>query len=298
MSRGFITIATGKEHYYKIAANLLLSYRYYSAEPEPFAIIADRKNQYTDLFDLVIILEDPCCSYVDKLRLPELVPFDETIFIDADCLAYKDLNTFWDLFQDADTFSCFGRNYPPDYKYGWFLKKDMGIYQERVQYVPDFIGGVYYLRKTDELEVFYELVKQIIPTYHDYRFRQFEEVSDETVYALAMSVCGFRTVGEKSPDICFYPHITYFDSDITSGKVKYNSIYLKKRGIIPEAYMVHWGSGNTYRLPYLLEEYRLHRICAGKTVSRAGLKTEELKIKTKKLAGKAYRKMRQWMQRS
>lgn len=294
MSRGFITIATGKDHYYKIAANLLLSYRYYSSDPEPFAIIADRKNQYTDLFDQVIIMEDPCFSYVDKLRLPEYVPFDETIFIDADCLVYKDLNDYWKMFRDAGSFSCFGENYPLDYKYGWFRKEDTGIYRERVQYIPSFVGGVYYLRKTDELEVFYELVKHIIPTYHDYRFRQFEDVCDEPVYALAMSVCGFRTAGEKSPDICFYPHTTYFESDIAAGKVNYNSIYLKERGIIPEAYMVHWGTGNTYRLPYLLEEYRLHRICEGKTVSKAGLKAKELMIKTKKLAGKAYRKIKHW----
>ena len=40
---GFFTVATGDEHYYKIAANLLRSYRRFTPEPLPFAILADRE---------------------------------------------------------------------------------------------------------------------------------------------------------------------------------------------------------------------------------------------------------------
>ena len=280
MSRGFVTIATGKDNYYRIAANLLRSYRYYSKDPVPFAIICDRKNRYTELFDKVMIMEDPCFSYVDKIRLPEFMPYDETIFIDSDCLAYKDLNDFWDIFENADDFSAFGANYPLKYKFGWFKKEDVGIYSEQVKYIPDFIGGVYYLRKTDKLKEFYEIVNHVKATYHDYRFRQFEDVCDEPVNALAMAVCGFRTMGEKSPDICFYPHIVQFESDISEGKVRYESKYLKDRGLIPEAYMIHWGSGNTTKPVYLLEVYRLDRICEGKPVTQAGVKIAELRIRS------------------
>lgn len=42
MSYGFLTIATGDEKYYKMAANLLQSYRYFSKPLFPFAILADR----------------------------------------------------------------------------------------------------------------------------------------------------------------------------------------------------------------------------------------------------------------
>ena len=47
MSHGFLTIAAGDEKYYKMAANLLQSYRYFSKSPLPFAILADRENEYT-----------------------------------------------------------------------------------------------------------------------------------------------------------------------------------------------------------------------------------------------------------
>ena len=56
MTRGMITIATVDVHYYRIAANLLLSYRIFSDNPLPFAIIAEEENEYTALFDKVIIM--------------------------------------------------------------------------------------------------------------------------------------------------------------------------------------------------------------------------------------------------
>ncbi len=292
MSRGFVTIATGNHNFYRIAANLLRSYRYFAQKPEPFAIICDRRTRETDLFDQTVILENPGFSYLDKLRLPEYAPFDETIFLDADSLAYQDLNAFWDLFRDADDFSAFGKNLPPDSGAGWFRKEDTGVYQDRIRYIPDFIGGVYFLRRTEKLEEFSGICRHILGTYHDYRFRQFAEPADETVYALAMAACDFRTVGERSPDICFYPHHTYFQSDIRSGTVRYSSRYQKKRGVIPEAYLVHWGSGNTKCADYLNDAFRLRRICRGKTVRPLEMKAASLVIREIDAARKVYRALK------
>ena len=66
MTKGFITIATGDKQYYMIAANLLLSYRCFSESPCPFAIIADEENEYTALFDDVIITNEAKQSFLDK----------------------------------------------------------------------------------------------------------------------------------------------------------------------------------------------------------------------------------------
>ena len=59
MTRGFITIATGKELYYQLAKNLLLSYKLFTDQPYPFAIMCDRENEYTKDFDDIVILENP-----------------------------------------------------------------------------------------------------------------------------------------------------------------------------------------------------------------------------------------------
>lgn len=69
-TKGFITLATGKEEYYRLAENLLRSYRLFCNFPLPFAILADQKNKYTDQFDDVIIFPNGSShSYLDKLSL-------------------------------------------------------------------------------------------------------------------------------------------------------------------------------------------------------------------------------------
>lgn len=79
-SRGFLTIATGAEKYYALAVNLLRSYRMKCTanNPAAFAIITDANNPYRAEFDQAIILDRPTNSYLDKLRLDENLPFDET----------------------------------------------------------------------------------------------------------------------------------------------------------------------------------------------------------------------------
>lgn len=98
MTRGFLTLATGAENYYKLACNLLKSYKISSLNGSPFCILADRENKYTKLFDDVVVLENAKGSYTDKLQMILYTPYDETIFIDSDVIAYDDLNKYWSCF--------------------------------------------------------------------------------------------------------------------------------------------------------------------------------------------------------
>lgn len=119
MTRGLITVATGNEKYYKVAANLLKSYRYFSKEPLPFAILCDKENKYTKEFDDVIILKNPDYSFRDKVHILRYAPpYDETLFVESDSIAYGDLNQYFDAFATADDFCVFGVNYPLDYDFG------------------------------------------------------------------------------------------------------------------------------------------------------------------------------------
>ncbi|HBM98436.1 MAG TPA: hypothetical protein DD413_03330 [Ruminococcus sp.] len=109
----------------------------------PFAILCDRKNSYTEEFDDVIIFENGATnSYLDKLSLGEYLPYDTTIFIDADCLAYGDLNQLFDYFKNVDDFSCFGRVLSLDDKTGWFEYQNLGSLKEKVSYVVGLHGGI------------------------------------------------------------------------------------------------------------------------------------------------------------
>ena len=94
-------MATGKRLYYILARNLLISYRLHNPDPQPFALICDRRNEITEEFDDVVIMDSPSFSFNDKLRLADLTPYDETIFIDADCLVVRNLSGLWDIVKDS-----------------------------------------------------------------------------------------------------------------------------------------------------------------------------------------------------
>ncbi len=269
MTRGFITIATGKIRFYECAENLLRSYRYFSKDPMPFALLCDQENRYTRDFDKIIHIEGPVFSYLDKLRLPEYVPFDETIFIDADSLAFRDLNDFWKAFEDGPDFSAFGKNYPPDFKYAWFKKEDAGEYSGVIRSIPDFIGGVYFLRKTPGLAAFDETSRYIHSHYYDYTFRQFKDPVDEPIFALGMAVHGYETAGSRSLPVCFYPHQVFFEADIARDLLRYKSRYEPDGEIVEDGYMIHWGSGNTLAPVYRTEAYKLRQMVKGRKMSAA-----------------------------
>ena len=158
MTKGFITVATGNEQYYKIAQNLLRSYRFTTKEPLPFAILCDAENEYTKEFDDVRIYPNPTRSYLDKLEMFDYLPYDINIFIDADCLVFNDINRLFDIFENADDFCCYGRVLPLDDKTGWFeydnLNDDL---KNQIDYVVGLHGGIYYMRRTEKTKNTYSI---------------------------------------------------------------------------------------------------------------------------------------------
>ena len=47
--------------------------------------------------DNVVVLENANGDYRDKFSLLVMSPYDENIFIEPDCLIYRNLDFFWDL---------------------------------------------------------------------------------------------------------------------------------------------------------------------------------------------------------
>ena len=256
MTKGFITIATGKEEYYALARNLLRSYRRFCPSPLSFAILADQENEYTAEFDDVLIFPDGASnSYLDKLRLAEFAPYDITIFIDADCLAFDDLNVLFDHFQDAGDFSCFGRVLPLDDKTGWFEYENLGDLKEKVSYVVGLHGGIYYMRKGDMSRKIMDDAQSFIPDYKNYGFRGKFDLGDEPLVALAMAVNSCHPIPFIPEDICCYwEHEHHMELDITRGKATVDGQY--------DVILLHWGTRFTRGLQYKKQLALLERMDA------------------------------------
>lgn len=241
---GFFTVATGDEHYYRIAWQLLRSYRRFTADPKPFCIVCDRENTYTADFDRVILLPDPTGSYLDKLRLYDCLPFDTGIFIDADCLAYGDLNVLFSCFEQADDFSCFGRVLPLDDRTGWFNYEDLGELQSRVHYCVGLHGGIYFLRKGPAAGAVFDTARQIAADYSRYRFKgKFATPGDEPILALSMALNNCRPIAQDPRMICCYwEHADAMYLSIPRGKARSRST--------GDTILVHWGTRYTRSLIY------------------------------------------------
>lgn len=266
MTRGFITIATGKEMYFQFAKNLLISYKLFSESPLPFAILCDRENEYTALFDDVVLFEKTEHPYFDKFELLRLAPYDETIFIDSDCLAYADLNQFWDFFDGADAFSASGVNHPIDSDRGLFHKDEIGPYTGKVHWKPVIHGGLYYIRKGEICDAIYRECRYIAEHYTQFHWPDYcAPFADEPVLCLAMASQGCRAQEAYPANFGIPWEVTEMKCDIFSGLCQYATDW---HSLVTDGRMIHWSvrycKKPLYRFEveklYLMETYG---ICPG-----------------------------------
>lgn len=253
MTHGFITIATGDVQYYKMAENLLRSYRRFSKAPLPFAILADRMNEYTAEFDDVQLMPHAHRNYLDKLEMFGLLPYDVNIFVDADCLAYGDMNRLFDIFGDANDFSCFGRVLPLDDTTGWFEYKNLGKLQQKVSYVVGLHGGIYYMRKTERCKAVLETARELVADYEEYQFKgNFTTPGDEPLVALSMAINGCKPIPHDLRGImCYWEHIGNMRLNLPNGIALAKDINVKTD-------LLHWGTRFTRTPLYRKQINDLH----------------------------------------
>lgn len=248
MTRGFITIATGKEQYYKIAANLVRSYRFFSADPLPFAVITEERNQYTELFDDIILTQESTHSFMDKFLLLKYCPYDETIFIDADSLCYGDLNYFWKLFENATDFSAFGINADlHDDNAAWYRVEDIWKYGEQISYKCRMHAGVIFLRKTEKLQKMYKDCVEIYSNYDKLYFHTCPSSCDECVFGIAMPMNQMETVPEDFYHFACVPFVKAIQSDMFLPRLSYLH---EIPGFVEDSILLHFGTFYTYGPQY------------------------------------------------
>lgn len=247
ITKGFITLATGSEEYYRLARNLLHSYRFFSNCPLPFAILADRENEYTSEFDDVLIFKNGAKnSYLDKLSLSEYLPYDINIFIDSDCLAFGDLNRIFDCFDNADDFSCFGRTLPLEDKTGWFEYENLGDLKSQVSYIVGLHGGIYYMRKGEMCNKIFQTAKSLVEDYYKFKFKgKFDTPGDEPLIALSMAVNKVKPVSfDRNAICCYWEYIDCISIDIEKALAR---IEREPKG---STILLHWGTRYTRQLEY------------------------------------------------
>jgi hypothetical protein len=96
-SEGLITIAFDSERYVRMACALSLSYKRYNPS-KPIAVVPDEKySKVLEQFFNVVIPRDLAYGrgVVQKLHVDLYSPFEKTLFVDSDCLFYKNPELVW-----------------------------------------------------------------------------------------------------------------------------------------------------------------------------------------------------------
>ncbi len=196
MTRGFVTLATGDDRYYIMAVRLLRSFRLFNPDV-PFAILCDRENAYTAEFTDVVVIDNPTRSYLDKFLLLLKCPYDESIFIEPDCLVYRNLDFFWELLSGEYDFTSFGWNdgtlvffQDPEYASQKFLNDPRAA-------VPLFNPGYLFVRNGETCRRIYRDAMEIIAQIKkDPKLNQDSElickgsIRDDPVFFIAMALNG------------------------------------------------------------------------------------------------------------
>ena len=169
MSQGYITLATGPRQYLEMAINLLLSLKHNDPKREVCLVIDEGSKlppEYQNLVQNVAYLtpKEGFHGCLNKLRLHELSPFDETMFVDADCLLVKnDMDRHWEKFK-CDGFNIAGGKVTHGHWYNFNVEnviRALGI-----PYMVKMNSGVFYFRKGDLTNQFFETTHQLVSKHH------------------------------------------------------------------------------------------------------------------------------------
>ena len=259
--KGFITIAIG-EYYRYLVLNLVKTYRINGGKSYPFVIVSDVDTpELREHFDEVIVeenvLED---GYLYKLKLPDYTPFEETMFVDADCLVINNIDWYWKFFSGVD-FGVFGRNTPADSDEPLnFFDVQKAVKEFGITNLPRFNGGIYFFKNTLRAQSVFETATELIKQYDELGMPRFtnmkagiSKMGDEPLFALSMAIHDVKAVEDAdnkgmwningcrnmriniNKRICSY---TKYESEVTPS-------------------LVHFGTDNTKRYHYKKEVLRL-----------------------------------------
>jgi len=192
MKKGFLTLAFGKALYIQMAKALAISMRLHGLK-SPLAIVTDTSDlEINHLFDKVIKYNPSYGSGVSqKIHVDLYTPFEETIFIDSDCLVYKNPELLWNTYKTNQPFGIMGAKTltSSDQHYAVNnLKVFLKILN--LSKMHDINTGIFYFDNTAMKSLFFEKCREIYNDRDRLPFKVFKDspVNDEPIFAAALEI--------------------------------------------------------------------------------------------------------------
>jgi hypothetical protein len=183
-----------------MARALGLSYRRQNPL-KPFAVVTDDSNAKAlgEYFDVVIPLNSAYgVGVVQKLSVDRYSPFDETLFVDSDCLFYRSPERIWNLYAGKD-FTIRGwryltgrTEYEKEKPYEFVEDMPDFLRQNNISRFPHFNGGVFFFRKSKIASKVFNTARSVYERRTTLGLIPFKNapIADEPAFAVAMEIAG------------------------------------------------------------------------------------------------------------
>ncbi len=215
-SRAVLTIATGKQMYLDVAVALTRSFLWWHKDSEiQFYIATDiAEGLPADMAQIKVLKFEPGQlgkGFSMKLKLDQLAPATQTLFIDADCLCVGPLEPVFDRFAGRPVSVVGG-----DISEGeWFGDVAKVLAHFGLAEMPKFNGGVYYLERGAAATAIYAIARDLEAHYDDLGLVRLRGCANEELLmaiALAMSGCsGIEDDGSIHGELFASPRLLEID---------------------------------------------------------------------------------------
>jgi hypothetical protein len=250
--RGVLTLAHGSQRFINMAKLLGESLRWHAPHLRR-AVVTDSHRDLADVYDLCIPVD---LSFgkglLQKLHLDLYTPFDETLFVDSDCLVVGPIDPLWPLFS-AVPVGVVGGPIRDEYWFG-----DVAVIRERlgvVEPVPHFNGGLIYLDSSPEARAVFGTARDLMSRYGELGFAPLRggRPNDEPVLAFALALHGIGGVDDgghsmRTPIGIRGP----LRLDVLRGGSRFN-----KQGVVVEPTIVHFCGWRARGFHYRRERLKL-----------------------------------------
>jgi hypothetical protein len=268
--RAVLTLAIGKPIYFEMAVNLARSFLWWHDNSDiRFFLATDQTMELPpDLSDIKTIRLNPGqfgTGFSPKLYLDKIAPAEKTLFIDADCLCVGALDTVFDRFAEFDV-SVIGEQRNNGEHFG-----DIGerCRQNRIDWVPMFVGGLYYVRRGDVAKKVFAKARELEKSYDELGLVRLRGVpNEEPLLGLAMGIYDQKPIPDdgsiKAEPMFFYdtPEVDVFHgrARLTGGGRRPSKCWTARTLLTANPVIVHFNASFAEQPPYTSEAVRLKKV--------------------------------------
>jgi len=254
-----------------MACNLAMSFLLWNHDSAiQFFLVTDRPDYIPHQLkkEINVIEKTPAelnKGFSSKLQISDFLQTKQTLFIDADCLIYGDLNRVFDLFEGR-SLSVIGYNRTDGIDTGFCKNIQSVMTRTGIDYFPMLCGSIYYIEKNDTSYQAFKYANQLLSSYDDIGLiRLRDRENEEPLIAIAMAKYHQQPINDPGfvkGDRMYYDHLK---SNILNGSAR---LWSDKEPPVPiystlmdaEPLIVHYNASYSESFEYKSEVARIRKV--------------------------------------